>query len=361
MKDNKEIYKVAVIGCGWIAEDKHIPGLKANKDVEIVALCDISVEKANRLAKMYELTDVAIYSDYRKMLAEVETDIVHIATPNPLHCEMTVAALENGNHVLCEKPMATTKKECEEMIAAAEKADKKLTIGYQWRYRPEALYIKEMCDKGELGEIYFAKAHATRYRAVPKWGEYLSGKNGGGVLIDGAPHSLDLTLWAMDNYEPLSVKAHTYRKMIDKPEGNIWGGWTEQEFKVEDSGFALVTMKNGATILVEAAWMINMLSGDMKTTLCGTEAGVDMFNEGGVRINGVSHGKPYVMEPDMSIPGAPFAIQPVAPMFRESQEFIKAIREDTEPFIKPREAMVVTQIVEGIYESASTGKEVFFE
>ena len=78
MKDNKEIYKVAVIGCGWIAEDKHIPGLKANKDVEIVALCDISVEKANRLAKMYELTDVAIYSDYRKMLADEKEMILSV-------------------------------------------------------------------------------------------------------------------------------------------------------------------------------------------------------------------------------------------------------------------------------------------
>lgn len=361
MKDNKTVYKTAIIGCGWIAEDKHIPGLLANKDVQITALCDVNREKAERLAKLFHLEQAAIYEDYRLMLEKEDTDIVHIATPNPLHCEMTVAALLAGNHVLCEKPMATTKAECEKMIEAAKKADKKLTIGYQWRYRPEALYIKEMCDKGELGDIYYAKAHATRYRGVPKWGEYLSGKNGGGILIDGAPHALDLTLWAMNNYEPLSVKAHTYTKMADRPEGNIWGEWKAEEFKVEDSGFALITMKNGATICLEASWLINMLSGDMKTTLCGTEAGVDMFNEGGVRVNGVKNGKPYVLEPDMSIPGAPFAIRPVAPMYRESQEFIRAIREDQEPFIRPEEAMVVTQIIEGIYESARTGKEVFFE
>ncbi|SCP98529.1 Gfo/Idh/MocA family protein [Anaerobium acetethylicum] len=361
MKDNKTIYKVGLIGCGWIAEDKHIPGLIANKDVEITALCDLDVEKAKKLAGLFGLEKAQVYSDYKKLLTEADTDIILIATPNPLHCEMTVAALGAGNHVLCEKPMATTKAECEEMIAAAKASDRKLTVGYQWRYRPEALYIKEMCEKGELGEIYYAKAHAARYRAVPKWGEYLSGKNGGGVLIDGAPHALDLTLWTMNNYEPASVKAHTYHKMAQKPEGNIWGGWAEDEFKVEDSGFAIITMKNGATVYLEAAWLINMLSGDMKTTLCGTEAGVDMFNDGGVRINGIAHGKPYVSEPDMSIPGAPFAIRPVAPMYRETQEFIKAIRDDEEPFIKPEEAMVVTQIIEGIYESARSGKEVFFE
>ncbi|HHV12155.1 MAG TPA: Gfo/Idh/MocA family oxidoreductase [Clostridiales bacterium] len=361
MKEDKKVFEVAVIGCGWIAEDKHLPGLMANPDVRIVALCDIDEARAVRLAELFGLKDIGIYGDYKKMLAEVRTDIIHIATPNPLHCEMTAAALEAGNHVLCEKPMATTKAECEAMIGAAKKADKKLTIGYQWRYRPEALYIKELCEKGELGDIYYAKAHAARYRAVPKWGEYLSGKNGGGVLIDGAPHALDLTLWAMNNYEPLSVKAHTYRKMSGKPEGNIWGEWQEEEFQVEDSGFAIITMKNGATIYLEAAWLINMLSGDMKTTLCGTEAGVDMFNQGGVRINGVKNGKPYVLEPDMGVPGAPFSIKPVPPMLRESRELVKAIREDVEPFIKPEEAMVVTQIIEGIYQSAKTGKEVFFE
>ena len=93
------------------------------------------------------------------------------------------------------------------MIDTAKKNDRKLTVGYQWRYRPETLYIKDYCAAGKLGNIYYAKAHGTRFRGVPAWGEYCTGKNGGGILIDGAPHSLDLTLWAMDNYEPYSVKA----------------------------------------------------------------------------------------------------------------------------------------------------------
>ena len=358
--ENK-VFNVAVIGCGWIAEDKHIPGLKGNPEVKITALCDVVPEKAKRLAELFDLKAVAIYTDYKELLRDESIDIVHIAVPNPLHCRLTVDALNAGKHVLCEKPMATTKAECLEMIEASKRNNRKLTVGYQWRYRPEALYIKESCENGMLGDIYYAKAHAVRYRAVPYWGEYITGGNGGGILIDGAPHALDLTLWAMDNYEPYSVKAHTYRKMADAPEGNIWGEWPEEDFKVEDTGIALVTMKNGATILVEAAWSMNMLSKDMTATFVGTKAGIDMQNAGGVRINGVMNGKPYVTEPDMSIPGAPFSIKPVAPMYRESQEFIKAIREDAEPFVKPEQAMVVTQIIEGIYESARTGKEVFFE
>ena len=247
------------------------------------------------------------------------------------------------------------------MIAAAKKAGKKLTVGYQWRYRAEALMVKDICAAGELGEIYYAKAHATRYRGVPTWGEYLSGKNGGGVFIDGVPHSLDLTLWAMNNYEPASVKANIYDRMKGKPEGCGWGGWKEEDFKVEDSGFAIVTMKNGATVYIEASWLINMLSDDMKTTLCGTEGGLDMF--GGphtVRFNGVKHGRSFLKTYDCSDPMAPGAVQTPAPPLAVIRHFVDCIRNDTDPFIKPEEAMVVTQIIEGIYRSAASGEEIFF-
>ena len=129
---------------------------------------------------------------------------------------------------------------------------------------------------------------------------------------------------------------------------------------MEDTGIAMITMKNGTTIILEAAWAMNALSVDNTVTLAGTKAGLDM-PDGNVRINGILNGKPYVQIPDLSIPGAPFSIKPVEPMYRESQEFIKAIREDCDPFVKPEQAMVVTQIIEGIYKSAKTGKEVFFK
>ncbi|MDR1766584.1 MAG: Gfo/Idh/MocA family oxidoreductase [Lachnospiraceae bacterium] len=353
---------VALIGCGWIGEGKHVPAVCSQPDLRMAALCDIDPGKAESLKVKFGLEDAKIYTDYKEMLRDPGIDIVQVATPNPLHCEMTVAALEAGKHVLCEKPMATTKADCEKMIAAARKANRKLTVGYQWRYRPEALYVKQACDDGVLGDIYYAKAHATRYRGVPAWGEYLSGKNGGGVFIDGVPHSLDLTLWAMGNYEPKSVKANLYDRMKDHGEGNIWGSWTDDEFRVEDSGFAVVTMKNGATIYIEAAWIINLLSDDMKTTLCGTKGGLDMF--GGpqkVRLNGVSHGKSFVNVVDLSDILAPGASRSTPPEEAEIRHFADCIVHDTEPFIKPEEALVVTQIIEGIYLSAKSGKEVFFE
>ena len=357
----KEIYTFAIIGCGLIAESKHIPGITNNPDARITALCDIIPERAERLKAQFGLTDAAVYSDYREMLKDPDIDIVHIATPNPTHCEITVAAFEAGKHVLTEKPLGLNREECEKMIAAAQKAGKKFTVGFNWRYRPEAQYLKRVMERGDLGEVYFAKAHATRYRAVPYWGQLINGNNGGGVIIDGAPHAIDLVLWLLDNYDVLSVKAHCYNKMKGKSEYNIWGPWPEEEFRVEDSGFAMITMKNGVTIMLEAAWLINMLSDDNKATLCGTEGGADMFGEKGVRLNGVKYGKPYVLEPSLEDAGAPFAIQTLCPEFTESRVWLDAIKNDTEVYVKPEQAMVVSQILDAVYRSSETGKEIFFD
>lgn len=353
---------VALIGCGWIGEDKHVPSILSQPDVRLVALCDVDITKAERFVALFGLQGVKLYTDYADLLQAGGVDIVHIAVPNPLHCKLTCDCLKAGCHVLVEKPMATTKAECEQMMAAAKQAGKKLTVGYQWRYRPTAMQIKDICETGKLGDIYYAKAHATRYRAVPAWGEYLNGNNGGGIFIDGVPHALDLTLWAMDNYAPKSVRANLYSKMKGRPEANIWGPWKEEAFRVEDSGFAIVTMQNDATIYIEAAWSINMLGEDMKTTLCGTKAGLDMF--GGpdkVRMNGVEDGAPYVKLYDKSRNDPPFAINPLPPGQQEVRRFVDCIRRDTEPFVKPEQAMVVTQIIEGVYQSAKTGKEVYFD
>lgn len=356
-----KIYKVGLIGCGWICEVKHAGAISGLENAEIAALCDINREKAEKIKQQFHL-NADVYTDYKEMLKDEKLDIIHVLTPNPLHCEMTVRALEAGKHVLCEKPMATTKAECDLMIATAERMHKKLTVGFAWRYRASAQYMKQLVDSGELGEIYYAKAHAIRYRMIPTWGDLLNGHNGGGALIDSAPHALDLVLWLMNNYEPLSVKANIYNKMIPTcGEGNPWGRWKEEDFKVEDSGFAFITMKNGATIVLEAAWAINMLSGDNLATLCGTKAGADMFGtDEGVRVNGVQFGKTYIKEPKLNDVPVPYGAITDHPGVREAKEWIRCITDDTEPYIKPQQAAVVTQIIEGIYQSSKTGKEVIF-
>ena len=99
--------------------------------------------------------------------------MVHVLTPNRDHSYITVDALEAGKHVMCEKPMAINTAEAQKMIDAAKRTGKKLTIGYQNRFRPDSRYLKQVCEAGDLGEIYYARAQAIRRRAVPTWGVFL--------------------------------------------------------------------------------------------------------------------------------------------------------------------------------------------
>lgn len=165
--------KVGIIGCGGIANQKHFPALSGAADrVDIVAFCDLIPERAEESAKKYGAPGAKTYIDYRELLADPDIEIVHVLTPNVSHCEITVAALEAGKHVMCEKPMAATAKDAEKMMAAHKQSGKLLTIGYQNRYRPDSMALKKLCDDGELGDIYYAQAHALRRRGVPTWGVF---------------------------------------------------------------------------------------------------------------------------------------------------------------------------------------------
>lgn len=351
--------KIGIIGCGGIAENKHMPALsKLSDKAEMVAFCDIIIEKAQKAAKDYG-TNAKVFSDYKELLKE-DLDVVHICTPNRSHSEITVAALEASKHVMCEKPMAKTYADAVKMIEAAKKSGKKLTIGYQNRFRTDSMYLKKAVERGDLGEIYFAKAHAIRRRAVPTWGVFLNEyEQGGGPLIDIGTHALDLTLWMMDNYKPKTVMGSVFKKLGNqKDTGNTWGDWNPDEYTVEDSAFGFITMENGATIILESSWALNTLDiGEAKTTLCGTLAGADMRD--GLRINKADLGKLVTVKPALDASGVDFfdgdedEAQDV-----EARMWIDSIINDTQPIVKPEQAIVVTRILEAIYESSKTGKSV---
>ena len=356
--------RVGIIGCGGIANGKHKPGLAKLDCVEMVAFCDIIEERAQKAAADYGSKDAKVYTDYRELLEDKTIDVVHICTPNRSHGFITVDALEAGKHVMCEKPMAKTAADARKMVETAKRTGKKLTIGYQNRYRPDSEYLYTLCRNGELGDIYFAKAHAIRRRAVPTWGVFLNEEEqGGGPLIDIGTHALDLTLWMMDNYEVKSVLGSTFHKLSSRENAaNAWGPWDPSKFTVEDSAFGFIVMKNGATIILESSWALNTLQvGEAITTLCGTEAGADMWE--GLRINGEKYGKLYITKPGLDASGVDFydASAQESPGDKEARLWIECIINDTEPLVKPEQALVVTEILEAIYESAKTGKAVYFE
>jgi predicted dehydrogenase len=355
--------RYGIIGCGGIANGKHLPALNKMDDVEVAAFCDIIPERAKKANQDYSGDKGKVFTDYQELLRE-ELDAVCVLTPNSSHCEITVAALKSGKHVICEKPMAMNYQEAQEMLAARDESKKLLTIGYQSRYRPDSLYLKQECESGVLGEIYFAKATAIRRRAVPTWGVFLDEeKQGGGPLIDIGTHALDLTLFMMDNYEPAYAVGTTYHKLNkDKKTGNAWGDWDPKKFTVEDSAFGFIVMKNGATIILQSSWALNTTEvREAVTSLCGTKAGADMPEAGKLIINGVKNGRQYTLTPDLRAGGVAFyAGSSSKPEDIEAQTFAEAIRGKGKLYVLPEQAAAVTRILEGIYISAKTGKPHYF-
>ena len=361
---DKKRLKVGIIGCGGIANGKHMSSLAKVKDCEMVAFCDIIPERAEKAAQKFGTPDAKTYTDYKELLKDPEIDVVHVCTPNRAHSFITVDALHAGKHVMCEKPMAINSAEAKKMLDAAHETGKLLTIGYQNRFRDDSLFLKGEAEAGTFGDIYYAKATALRRRMVPTWGVFLNEyEQGGGPLIDIGTHALDLTLWTMNNYKPKYCVGTTYHKLNkDTDQGNAWGNWDPEKFTVEDSAFGFIVMENGATIVLESSWAINMLdTREAITTVCGTKAGGDMI--GGVRINGIRQNRQYELTPNFKAGGAAFndAHGSEQPAEREERLWIEAVRGGAAPITKPEQAFVVTQILEGIYESAKTGKPYYFD
>jgi len=370
--------RAGIVGCGFIANGKHLFSMSRRNDLEVVGFCDLDLDKARDSAEKYGSPEALICADYHALLARADIDVVHVCTPNSTHAEITVAALEAGKHVMCEKPMAKTAAEAKTMLEAAKRTGKLLTVAYQNRFRDDSLFIKGLCEAGELGEIYLGKAFATRRRGVPVWGVFMDKeKQGGGPLIDLATHALDLTLWMMDNYQPATVLGSTFDKIGKMgSSANIMGPWDPKKYEVEDSAFGLVKFANGATVIVEASWALNMIvSNEAMTMLCGTKAGADMFPPTGpvvrtsdwqaapsyhVRVNGESNGRLYIQNYAM---GAQFIDgggekEKFTGGVKELDAWLKAVRGEAELVVKPEQAYAVTSILEAIYRSAQSGDVV---
>ena len=363
--------KIGIIGCGGIANQKHFPALKNNADLnEIVAFCDIQIDRAEKAAAEFGAEGAQVTADYKELLANPEVEVVHVCTPNVSHSEITIAAFEAGKHVYCEKPMSHSTEEAEKMVEAWKKSGKQFTIGYQNRFREEVMNLKKSCDKGELGEIYYGKAHAVRRRAVPTWGVFMDKEaQGGGPLIDIGTHALDITLWCMNNYDVDSVTGSVFYKLGQKengPEGNLFGPWDPKTFEVEDSAVGFVKMKNGATIGLEASWAINMLdSREASTTLCGTEAGAEIHSGMSYPKNELIYNRGrngQLMEETISPVGsvAYFGGGSGEEGTIDCKQWLEAVKNHTEPLVKPEEALVVTKVLDAIYRSAEANKEIKF-
>ena len=255
------------------------------------------------------------------------------------------------------------------MLDARDRSGKLLTIGYQYRHFHEHALAKKVVDDGWLGEIYYAEATYIRRRGVPTWGVFTDkSKQGGGPLIDIGTHALDLTLWLMGNYEVDYVVGSSFEKLgrlLDSEHQgqNNWQGnpdsWNNKTFEVEDSAMGFIKMKNGATINLRASWALNMVINPGMVMLCGTKGGLDTYD--GVRLNHVVAGQSSVTMVGQKIPpNIPGFGGGEAPPSREHEIWVAALKGESDLFVLPEQAFVVSKVLDAIYESSKTGKPVYF-
>ena len=357
------IVKIGIIGCGGIANGKHMPALSRIPNVKMVAFCDIIPERAEKACAKYGTPDAKVYVDYKELLKDEEIEVVHVLTPNREHAQITVDALYAGKHVMCEKPMAKTAADARRMYEAAVATGKKLTIGYQHRQKPQSIYAKRYIESGALGEIYYANCYAIRRRGTPNWGVFLDAEaQGGGPIIDIATHSLDLTLYLMNNYEPEMVVGKTHKKLEHPEAGNIWGDNGVSTTPLEEAACAFIRMKNGATIMLETSWALNTSEPieEGSCTLCGSKEGLQIKNNV-LKINKIEFDRQTETKVDTSAGGVAFYSGASSNAIDvEAANWIRSIIDDTEPVVLPKQALVVSEILEAIYESSKTGKPVYF-
>lgn len=244
---NNSIIRCAVIGLGM--GRMHIEGYDSAEGAELVAVTDLQEE---RLAPYRErLGANACFTDYREMLEAVKPDLVSVAVPNKLHEEVTIAAMQSGAHVLCEKPMAMNVAQATRMLDAAGKLGRQLGINLNQLYSPKAETLKKWIDAGNLGDVYHGYTCWTRQDGIPGFGGWFGQKalSGGGPLIDLGVHRLAVAMWLMGDPEPERVVGYTHHHF-----GLPRARKENKPFDVEDFAAGSIRFKNGASLFLEASW-----------------------------------------------------------------------------------------------------------
>lgn len=252
----KDKIRIGIIGVGQIGK-AHVRNYQAIPEAQIVAVCDIREDEAQRVAAEYGIPHV--YTDYRQMLQRDDLDSVDVCLHNRLHRPVTIDALEAGKNVYCEKPMSWTYQDAKAMYEAAKTTGKMLHIQLARLYKPETICAKRLIDEGHLGEIYAVRSIHYRRRGRP-WVDgygsaaFVSTKTaGGGAVIDMGVYNISRLLFLLHNPNVISVSAATYQKVDNMYEDRR----QSSGYNVEEYGIAFVRLAGGIAYSLEEAWAIH--------------------------------------------------------------------------------------------------------
>lgn len=272
--------KVAVIGCGNIANAAHIPAYMKNSEVEIKYFCDIILERAQACVEKYGCGTAV--EDYHDFLNDPEIDAVSVCTHNDFHSIIAIDFMKAGKHVLCEKPAARILSEALEMQKVAHETGKILNIGVVNRFNTYVMKIRELIDSGELGEVYHAYASFRKHRSIPGIGGDFTtkAKSGGGALIDWGVHFIDLIMYCCGDPKPVSASGEAFCKLGKDIKNYVYTGmWASETtdmngtYDVDDSVVGLVRT-TGPVISFNGAWAQNVGENEMFIDFMGDKAGI---------------------------------------------------------------------------------------
>ena len=364
--DTNRKVRVGIVGCGWISEAHLISYLKC-PDVEIVAGCDLVPGRAKALFDRYNLTDAKTdYPSHKEMIDDksLQLDAISVCTYNRQHAGPCIYGLENGLHVLVEKPFTVTLDEAVEVMKAEKASGKVLSIGFQPRFDANMQMIKRIVESGELGKIYYVQTGGGRRKGIPTpFGtSFIENETAGlGALADIGCYSLDMVLNALGYPKPLTVTG--YKSDFFGKDPNYFHGHPEyaDKFGVDDFAAGFVRLEGDIILDFRISWAMHMdTAGD--TLILGTK--------GGLRIpstecwNGSVGGAMRVFH---DIAGEPTeTVVPILPanedcFLSKIRSFIDAIKNNTESPIPSSQIIYNQAILDGIARSAELGHEVVIE
>ena len=349
--------RAGVLGCGEISRRGHIPGYQA-AGVEVVAVCDTNFERAQSVAKEFNVPRA--YPGYAELIHQPDIDVVSVCLPNVFHMPATVDALDAGKHVLCEKPIATRALDAENMIAAAKRAGKLLSINQHMRFDPTAQAMRQAVADGDLGRVYLTDVRMVRAQGIPGYGSWFTNKDlaGAGALFDIGVHMLDLALFINGFPQVTAVRGFTSQALGEQKIG--LGGWgidrgTEGRYDVEDTAIAHITLAGGGVIRLIVTWAAFGPS-EERITLFGAKGGADRSadrygKESPLRFYCSADGKIEPATPDLSmyLPGG---------TARSVASFVGAIKGESPLVVQPEQSLAVLKVLEMIQRSASDGREM---
>ncbi|MBR0217808.1 MAG: Gfo/Idh/MocA family oxidoreductase [Clostridia bacterium] len=348
--------KVAVIGCGTIANAAHIPAYMKNPDAEIKYFCDIIPERAEEAVKKYGC-GVAV-TDYHDVLKDPEVVALSICTPNYAHPTIAIDAMRAGKHVLCEKPAARTWTEVQEMLAVQRETGMTLNIGVVNRFNDSVRKIKQYIDAGKLGDVYHVYVSFRAYRSIPGLGGAFTTKAiaGGGTLIDWGVHYLDIVMYCTGDPKAKTVSGETFCKLgRDIPHYAYTDMWSEitkdvnGTYDVDDSVTALIRTE-GPVITVHGAWAQNI---GVKETYIDF-----MGDKGGIRLDYGGKFTYYSVDENNDL----ISYQPqfnMSNMFEnEINAFVDCVRTGEKLPSHIETVAVTARMMQAIYDSAEKHEEI---